>query len=64
MGRSAHRQVGPAAPGAALSRGGRKCGTLLCSLELEEGHFAWATLDKTLEPGTPLDGDSTLIDFA
>ena len=46
--------------GAPLSVDGRKRGMVLASVQLEEGWFAWAVLDKSLETGAELE-DATLI---
>ena len=51
-------------PGAPLSLDGKKRGIVLASVQLDEGPFAWAVIDKTLEPGTTLDSGATLLHFS
>ena len=49
--------------GSPLSHEGKKCGMVLSCVDLDEGTFAWAVVDKTVAPGTTLDA-ATLLHFA
>lgn len=44
----------PRPGGTPVSREGRKCGVVLCSVELDEGPFAWAVIDRTITTGAAL----------
>jgi folate-binding protein YgfZ len=46
--------VAPLAAGTALSVDGKKAGSVLASVVLDEGVFAWVVVDKSLEPGARL----------
>jgi hypothetical protein len=46
--------VAPLAAGTELSVDGKKAGSVLASVVLDEGVFAWVVVDKSLEPGARL----------
>lgn len=48
----------PLAAGSTLRHEGRRCGTVLQSLRLDEGCFAWVVVERTLPDGASLQSDT------
>jgi folate-binding protein YgfZ len=45
---------GPVESGTGLSHDGRRCGTVLSSVHIDEGHFAWVVINRDIATGAEL----------